>query len=91
MPNTYHLYELKEVLYNEVKLNEEKDSSLTNFTLLEIKEVDDVITLNNIEINNLFMMTPYYYKSPLEGSNKLKSLNELKTRISFKIYIYQKN
>ena len=43
------------------------------------------------EINNLFMMTPYYYKSPLEGSNKLKSLNELKTRISFKIYIYQKN
>lgn len=91
LPNTYHLYELKKVLYNEVKLNEEKDSSLTNFTLLEIKEVDDVITLNNIEINNLFMMTPYYYKSPLEGSNKLKSLNELKTRISFKIYIYQKN
>ena len=42
------------------------------------------------EINNLFMMTPYYYKSPIEGSNKLKSLNYLKTKISFKIYVYQK-
>ena len=91
LPNTYHLYELKSVLYKEVKLNNEKDNDLTNFNLVEIKEVDDVIELNNEEINNLFMMTPYYYKSPIEGSNKLKSLNYLKTRISFKIYIYQKN
>ena len=91
LPNTYHLYELKSVLYKEVKLNNKKDNDLTNFNLVEIKEVDDVIELNNEEINNLFMMTPYYYKSPIEGSNKLKSLNYLKTRISFKIYIYQKN
>ena len=90
LPNTYHLYEMKEVLYNEVKLNIEKDSELTNFKLLDIKDVDDVIELNNEEINNLFMMTPYYYKSPIEGTNKLKHLNYLKTRISFKIYIYQK-
>lgn len=90
LPNTYHLYELKEVLYKEVKLNNEKDSDLINFKLLDIKEVNDEIELNNVEINNLFMMTPYYYKSPIEGSNKLKSLDYLKTRISFKIYIYQK-
>lgn len=90
LPNTYHLYELKEVLYQEVKLNKDKDSDLENFKLLDIKEVDDYIELTNEEINNLFLMTPYYYKSPIEGSNKLKSLNYLKTRISFKIYIYQK-
>lgn len=90
LPNTYHLWELKDVLYKEVKENKEKDPNLENFKLLEIKEVDDYIELNNEEINNLFLMTPYYYKSPIEGSNKLKNLNYLKTRISFKIYIYQK-
>lgn len=90
LPNYDHLWELKEVLYDEVKENKEKDSNLESFDLLEVKEIKDFIQLNNEEINNLFMMTPYYYKSPIEGSNKLKSLKELKTKISFKIYIYQK-
>ena len=90
LPSTYHLWELKEVLYQEVKENQTKSSELNNFKLLEEIEINDVIYLNNEEINNLFMMTPYYYKSPIESSNKLKSLNELKTKISFKIYIYQK-
>lgn len=89
LPSTYHLWELKEVLYKEVIENKEKDSNLDNFELLEVVEVNDLIKLNNDEINNLFLMTPYYYKSPIEGSNKLKSLEYLETRISFKIYIYK--
>lgn len=90
LPNTYHLWELKEVLYTNVIENKDKDFNFDNFKLLDIKEVEDIISLNNEEINNLFMMTPYYYKSPIEGSNKLKNLKQLKTRISFKIFIYQK-
>ena len=90
LPSTYHLWELKAVLYKEVIENKEKELNLEGFNLIESMEVNDIIELNNEEINNLFMMTPYYYKSPIEGSNKLKSLNSLKTRISFKIYIYQK-
>lgn len=90
LPNKDHLYELKSVLYKDVIENKEKDNVLNNFELLEVKEVSDVIELNNEEINNLFMMTPYYYKSPIEGSSRLKSLEYLKTRISFKIYVYQK-
>ena len=91
LPSTYHLWELKEVLYEKVKENIEKEKELLNFKLLDIIEVNDTIELNNEEINNLFLMTPYYYKSPLNGSTKLKNLDYLKTRISFKIYIYQKN
>lgn len=90
LPNTYHLWELKEVLYKIVKENKEKELELKDFQLINTLEVNDTIELNNDEINNLFMMTPYYYKSPIEGSNRLKNLNYLKTRISFKIYIYQK-
>ena len=89
LPSTYHLWELKEVLYKDVIENKEKDNDLISFELLEVLEVNDTIELNNQEINNLFLMTPYYYKSPLEGSNKLKSLNYLKTRISFKIFVYK--
>ena len=90
LPNTYHLWELKEILYNDVYGNKEKDNKLNNFKLLDVFDINDVIKLNNKEINNLFMMTPYYYKSPIEGSKKLKNLEELTTRISFKIYVYQK-
>ena len=90
LPNTYHLWELKSVLYENVKENKEKDNELTNFELINQYDVDDIIELNNEEINNLFLMTPYYYKSPIEGANKLKNLNYLKTRISFKIMVYKK-
>ncbi len=90
LPNKDHLWELKEVLYDNVKENIDKDDELSNFKLLEIREVKDLIDLNNNQINNLFMMTPYYYKSPIESSSQLKKMENLKTRISFKIYIYQK-
>lgn len=89
LPSTYHLWELKEVLYDQVIENKEKQIELSNFELLEVQEINDSIDLNNEEINNLFLMTPYYYKSPIEGSNKLKNLDYLKTRISFKIYVYK--
>ena len=45
---------------------------------------------NNKDIQALFMMTPYYWKSSIETSNIVKALNEIKTTISFDIQIYKK-
>lgn len=90
LPNENHLIELKGVIYDNPYLNEVKYEEFTGFELINNYYVDDLITLNNKEINDLFLMTPYYYKSPIKGSNRLKSLDTLTTKISFIISIYKK-
>ena len=91
LPDLKHLYELKEVLYKEVHLNEEKDKELVNFDFIKEIKINDMISLDNQdEIISLFKMTPYYYKSSLNAIDSLKKLTCLKTTIAFKILIYQK-
>jgi 23S rRNA (guanine745-N1)-methyltransferase len=90
LPGVYHLYELKEFLYPEVHLNTPKVEELAGFNLFKEETVSNTITLNNEQIQNLFTMTPYYYKTSLEAKDRLKKLESLTTRIEFTIRIYQK-
>ena len=92
LPDFDHLLNLKEFLYENVILNEMKEKQLCGFKLIEEVHIkDDILLKNNNEIYDLFTMTPYYYKSSKESIEKLKSLNKLKTRISFVLLVYQKN
>ncbi|MDD6301916.1 MAG: methyltransferase domain-containing protein [Bacillales bacterium] len=90
LPGVYHLYELKDFLYENVHLNIPKEENINGFNKIDEINLEDMIELNNEQINDLFTMTPYYYKTSKEAYNRLKSLNYLKTRISFTIRIYQK-
>lgn len=91
LPDFDHLWGIKEILYEQVKPNVMKEKEIKGFRLLKEVCVRDEITLqNNQEINDLFMMTPYFYKSPVETSRKLQAMDHLKTTISFVILIYQK-
>lgn len=91
LPGKFHLYELKEFLYEEIHLNEPKDDNLNDFILENEYQVDDFIHLNNSQIQDLFTMTPYYYKTSYEAKERLKSLASLSTRISFIIKVYKKD
>lgn len=90
LPNEEHLLGLKQVLYENVRLNEEKEKHLNGFNLIDEILTSDYISLNHQEINDLFMMTPYYYKTSIEAKERLMNLNYLETKIGFKILIYQK-
>lgn len=90
LPGTKHLLGLKEVLYENVRLNEDKETYIEGFELIDVKESEGNILLNNQEINDLFTMTPYYYKSPKDTSEALMKKEELNTIISFKILVYRK-
>jgi 23S rRNA (guanine745-N1)-methyltransferase len=35
-------------------------------------------------------MTPYYWKTPKEGAERLAKLDTLTTRISFRIHVFRK-
>ena len=91
VPAAEHLWELKQVLYDKPYQNEEKLTPYEGFRYEQVVSVDAEITLENPEdIRNLFQMTPYYWKTPKEGSERLAQLDTLTTRISFRIHVYRK-
>jgi 23S rRNA (guanine745-N1)-methyltransferase len=91
VPAADHLWEMKEVLYENPYPNEEKETPYEGFTYESIVPVDAVITLQSqADIHALFQMTPYYWKTPKSGSERLAALDTLDCRISFRIHIFRK-
>lgn len=89
-PGKRHLIQLKEILYDKVYLNDVandvKDFKLIDSSLLTY----DIKIDNRSMIQSLFTMTPYYYKTPISGKERLLMLNELDCTVEFVINIYKK-
>ncbi len=88
-PNFNHLIEMKEIIYDTII---PKDEERNNLSLLLHKE--DNITYKKVldreEISNLFLMTPHYYTSSLNGKNRLSQVDELEVTFDFNIKLYKK-
>jgi len=90
-PGKRHLYGLKEVLYDRPYENDKNVFELEGFESAEIIRVNDVITLKSKQdIESLFAMTPYYWKTPLEGAKLLGKLEKLTTEIEFELHVLKK-
>ncbi len=86
-----HLYELKQAVYDEVYRNDIRADLPTELTLIERRQVTFEVTLERAEdIESLFSMTPYYYRTSAEGFQRLRALTRLTTRAQADIYIYRK-
>ncbi len=89
IPGREHLLELKAVLYDKPYENDEKEPDLPSF-----KSVEQIRIKANIEINaqedlsDLVVMTPYYWRTPKEGLERLSKLSSLKTTIEFIIGLH---
>ena len=58
--------------------------------LIQAEYVDSWLKLDNpADIQNLFQMTPYYYKTGREEHARLEQLESLSTQISFEILQYR--
>lgn len=91
IPGEDHLLELKSVIYDTPYKNQIKDYELEHFRFISSKKIHTKIKLKNQEdIQNLFQMTPYYYRTKKEDMAKIHSLNEFEVTISFELLIYQK-
>ena len=92
VPAAEHLWEMKQVLYDAPYRNEEKLTPYAGFRYEKVVTVDTTITLESPEdIHNLFQMTPYYWKTPKAGAERLAALDKLTTRIAFHIHVFRKN
>ena len=91
VPGPGHLWELKEILYDQPYPNEEKKTPYDGFAYQKIVPVDDMITLGSREdIQNLFHMTPYAWKTPKSGAERLAALERLTVRISFRVHVFRR-
>lgn len=95
IPDEMHLYSLKEILYEQPYKNEVKPFAIEDFELLESRSVQGKITLTEQkQLDNLFTMTPYFYKTSLEDKAKLAHYFEresaLEIPLAFKVLVYRK-
>lgn len=94
IPAERHLQGLREVLYNEPRMNEVKPYEIDGFEFLGKDEVSYTLEITDQEqLNALFMMTPYFYKTSREDCNKLYGYfgqhDTFKTEIAFEILKYR--
>lgn len=88
--STRHLWQLKERIYDEPYENEKFDHVYEGFEMIDKRKVSTMIDLPCQEdIDHLFTMTPYYYKSSVETSARLHALGTLQTEIDVDIITYR--
>lgn len=92
IPGELHLWELKQAVYDRPYKNQVKDYALEGFTLEQRVEVSGMLHLTEAEdIENLFKMTPYYYKTGREEQQRLLELTKLTTRMAFEVLLYRRS
>lgn len=91
IPLEKHLFELKAAIYEKPYLNDISETLIEGFTMTKTQRVCKTIELSsNEDIQNLFKMTPYYYKTGVDDQQKINTLDCLETRAEFEIRIYRK-
>ena len=92
IPGENHLFALKSAVYDEPYKNQVDKFERPGFTLLEVQSVSGKIRLTSqTDIQNLFLMTPYYYKTGKKEQARLAALKTLVTEIEFFLPVYRKD
>ena len=91
IPQRRHLYSLKCAIYDEPYENEVLPFEVEGFDLIDSTDISYDFTLtSNQAISDLFSMTPYYYRTPKSGHERLSSLNSLTLEARFTVLVYKK-
>ena len=91
VPSALHLWEMKSVLYDKPYENAVKQEDYPGFQWLEAVPLRYTVHLDcTQDIMALFGMTPYAWKTPKAGVERLSALDALDTQIGFDIHVYRK-
>ena len=89
-----HLFGLKKCLYDDPYLNDERrdlPDGANGLTLVDRRNARfDITVSGQDDLQALFSMTPYYWRTSREGLDRLASVTTLDTPVSFDIYVYRK-
>lgn len=91
VPGKRHLWGLKELLYDTPYENNEDKTVYSSLCLQSSVVVScDSLIIGSDAIQQLFSMTPYYYKTSEKDKSKLNKTQELKTPLEFTIRTFTK-
>lgn len=91
IPLEKHLFGLKAAIYEKPYLNDIPAVETDGFTCVETRQLKSELKINNETVQNLFKMTPYYYKTGIEDQQKIEGLDYLETQAEFEIRVYRKD
>ena len=91
VPSARHLWEMKQVLYDRPYENPVKTEDYPGFVHRETVPLRFSAQLDRAgDIMALFGMTPYAWKTPKKGVDRLRALDCLTTQVGFDIHVYQR-
>lgn len=82
-PGRDHLFGLKKTVYDKPYVNDEEPFCPDGFETVKKTRVRADITVSGENISDLFMMTPYFWNTPLEEAKRLDGLERLETPAEF--------
>ena len=91
IPGEEHLFDLKKVIYDTPYRNTVEDTTLEGFELILDEPLKYRFLLDTGEkIQNLFMMTPYAYRTKPKDRAKVEALCSLECTADFRIFVYRR-
>lgn len=90
VPGPRHLYQLKQVLYDTPYENPVQSIDYPGLHPVDDSQTTAQITVPAAQLEALFAMTPYYWRTPRDGAARLAQLPELTTEISFRYLVFEK-
>lgn len=85
-----HLFSLKRVLYDTPYQNEARADLPQGMTLLGKERLRYTFAADNSTLQELFAMTPYFYRTSKAGQEKLAATDLLDVDVDVEIAVYQK-
>lgn len=91
VPGPRHLWELKCLLYDAPYENEERVEAYPGFSLETVTPVETRFTMPTAQdVQALFRMTPYTWKTPRESAARLASVTQLTVTAQFRIHAFRR-
>lgn len=91
IPAENHLWELKKAIYDTPYRNEVNPYELYGFDHISVRRVSFKMDIKNAsDIQSLFSMTPYYYKTGKNEQERLEALESLSVQADFEVLTYRR-
>ncbi|CCN32999.1 Ribosomal RNA large subunit methyltransferase A [Vibrio nigripulchritudo SO65] len=89
-PAARHLFQLRQGIYEEVRLHDESPEILEGFTLVDEKKIHYTMPLKGSDALDLLQMTPFAWKATDEFRQTLSASECFDCEADFMIRVYQK-
>lgn len=89
-PAARHLYQLREQVYQDVRLHDETPEDIAGFTLLKEQKLHYIMTMTGNQADDLLQMTPFAWKASESMREALKTTSQFECEADFILRVYRK-